>query len=188
MQIEDYKGGAGSSGQNHSLEPTPNDGYGGDGLAVDITCVNVIYAGGGNGSAWNFTVSPVRDPNKLIIESRGGGGFGSDNGNAEDGKNGTGGGGGGQANYLAQFSAGAGGSGIVIIRYKYTNTIVPTIQSTGFLNYTNANGWSLSQVSTGTTTVITNTTSSPFTNIISSSGTGMFLVVVNAGTQSNNPT
>jgi len=44
-------GGAGSVGQNYGVESTPNDGYGGDGLAVDITCVNVIYAGGRNGSA-----------------------------------------------------------------------------------------------------------------------------------------
>ena len=44
-------GGAGSVGQYYGVESTPNDGYGGDGLAVDITCVNVIYAGGRNGSA-----------------------------------------------------------------------------------------------------------------------------------------
>ena len=120
IQVEDFKGGggggAGSVGQNHGVETTPNDGYGGDGLGVDITGINVLYAGGGNGSAWAETVSPVRDPTKLTIESRGGGGFGSDNNVAEAGMNGTGGGGGGQGNDL--HNSGNGGSGIVIIRYK----------------------------------------------------------------------
>jgi len=71
-------------------------------------------------------------------------------------------------------------SAVVIVRYRYTKLVVSTVQSTGFLNYTNADGWLLSQVSGGT--------SSPFTNIMTSSGTGMFQVVTNAGTQLNNPT
>jgi len=36
-----------------------------------------------------------------------------------------------------------------MIRYKNTNIIVSTVQSTGFLNYTNADGWLLSQASAG---------------------------------------
>jgi len=126
-QVENFKGGggggAGSLGQSHGLESTINDGYGGDGLGVDITGINVLYAGGGNGGDFNGTVSPIRDPNKLTIESRGGGGFGSDNNVAEAGMNGTGGGGGGQGNDL--HNGGNGGSGIVIIRYKTTKIIVP---------------------------------------------------------------
>ena len=120
-QVENFKGGggggAGSVGQSHGLESTINDGYGGDGLGVDITGDDVLYAGGGNGSDFNGSVSQVRDPNKSTIESRGGGGFGSDNGLAQAGKNGTGGGGGGQGNDLgSNNNGGVGGSGIVIIR------------------------------------------------------------------------
>jgi len=92
----------------------------------------------------------------------------------------TGGGGGEAANVLTTYKGGNGGSGIVvIIRYKTTKITSSTVQQTGFLNYTNADGWLLSQVSAGTT--------SPLTNILTSSGTGMFQVVANAGTQLNNP-
>jgi len=107
---------SGGIGQNHGVESTPNDGYGGDGLGIDITGVNVIYAGGGNGADFVGVEMQTRDPNKLTIESRGGGGFGSDTGVPE---NGTGGGGGGQGNDTQK--SGSGGSGIVIIRYKTTN-------------------------------------------------------------------
>jgi len=121
-QVENFKGGggggAGSLGQNHGLESSPNDGYGGDGLGIDITGVNVLYAGGGNGSDFNGSISQVRDPNKPSISSRGGGGYGSDNGSADAGNNGTGAGGGGQGNDTASNNAGSGGSGVVIIRYK----------------------------------------------------------------------
>ena len=34
---------------------------------------------------------------------------------------------------------------IVIIRYKYTKIVTSTVQTTGFLNYTNADGWLVSQ-------------------------------------------
>ena len=118
-------------------------------MAVDITGANVLYAGGGNGSDFNGIVAISRDINKPTIESRGGGGFGSDHNLPENGKNGTGGGGGGQGND-GQFKFGNGGSGIVIIRYKYTTTTTAQVQQTGFLNYTNANGWLSSQVSGNT--------------------------------------
>jgi hypothetical protein len=127
-QVENWKGGggggAGGVGQNHGVETTPNDGYGGDGLGIDITGNIILYAGGGNGSVHNdTTISRVFDPNKPTIESRGGGGFGSDNGVPENGKDGTGGGGGGQGIDTFAISgngsgSGSGGSGIVIIRYK----------------------------------------------------------------------
>jgi len=130
-QVEDYKagggGGAGSVGQNHGVESTPNDGYGGDGLGIDITGVNILYAGGGNGSDFQGSQSQSRDPNKSTIESRGGGGFGSDNGTPEGGKNGTGGGGGGQG--AGNNNGGTGGSGIVIIRYRYTRPSASQVQT-----------------------------------------------------------
>ena len=34
---------------------------------------------------------------------------------------------------------------MVIIRYKYTKIVTSTVQTTGFLNYTNADGWLVSQ-------------------------------------------
>ena len=108
---------------NHGEENTAYDGYGGDGLLIDITGNNVIYAGGGNGSDFNGSVSQVFDPSKSTIELRGGGGYGSDNGIPEDGLDGTGGGGGGQGNDY--YDGGNGGSGIVIIRYK--TQIVTTV-------------------------------------------------------------
>jgi hypothetical protein len=119
IQVNLYKGGggggAGGAGMNHAEETTVNDGYGGLGLAIDITGKSVIYAGGGNGSDFQGTISQVFDPAYPTIQSRGGGGFASDNGIPQNGLDGTGGGGGGQGNDTQ--TSGAGGSGIVIIRY-----------------------------------------------------------------------
>jgi len=46
QQIQDWKGGggggAGSVGKNHGIESSTDDGYGGDGLEIDITDVNGI--------------------------------------------------------------------------------------------------------------------------------------------------
>ena len=119
IQVNNFKGGggggAGGAGMNHAEETTVNDGYGGLGLAIDITGTSVVYAGGGNGSDHLSTISQVFDPSYPTIESRGGGGFGSDNGIPQNGLDGTGGGGGGQGSDTQ--TSGAGGSGIVIIRY-----------------------------------------------------------------------
>jgi len=152
---QNYKGngggGAGSGGQNHQAEGTVNNGgYGGDGLGVDITGENVLYAGGGNGSDFNGSVAISRDVNKATIESRGGGGFGSDNYLPENGKNGTGGGGGGQGNDVSSSNdGGSGGSGIVIIRYKYTKTAIIQGEVSGFLNYTGTD-WVVNSIYTNT--------------------------------------
>ena len=109
-------GGAGGIGMDHNEEATVFDGYGGLGLAIDITGTSVIYAGGGNGSDYYGTISQVFDPSYPTIQSRGGGGFGSDNGTPQNGLDGTGGGGGGQG--FDNANGGNGGSGIVIIRYR----------------------------------------------------------------------
>jgi len=121
-QINNFKGGggggAGGTGQNHAEETTVNDGYGGLGLAIDITGTSVVYAGGGGGSDFNGSVSQVFDPSYSTIQLRGGGGYGSDTGTAQNGLDGTGGGGGGQGNDTSGNPAGNGGSGIVIIKFK----------------------------------------------------------------------
>ena len=131
-------GGAGSVGLTN--------GSGGNGKSNNITGVTLFYAGGGaggygSGTGWVGTIGS------------GIGGSGS-TGNGVLGGNGTpntGSGGGGYGSNIvnANMSGGNGGSGIVIIRYK-TTKLVPSTQQTGFLNYTNMNGWSLSQVSAET--------------------------------------
>jgi hypothetical protein len=126
-QVQDSKGGGGGGaktrGDNHDAadtNPDTMDGYGGLGLDIDITGTLITYAGGGGGSDFNGTQSQVFNPAYPTIQSRGGGGFGSDNGTAQNGLDGTGGGGGGQGNDTAGNPGGNGGSGIVIIRaYNY---------------------------------------------------------------------
>jgi hypothetical protein len=135
-QLSNYKGGggggAGSAGMNHDPEATTNDGYGGLGISIDITGTSVVYAGGGNGSDYSTGLGleggnqiQSFNPAYPTIQSRGGGGFGSDSGTAQNGLDGTGGGGGGQGSDTSGFLAGSGGSGIVIVRYrKLPNEIV----------------------------------------------------------------
>jgi hypothetical protein len=140
-------GGAGGVGMNHGLETSADDGYGGIGLTVDITGTNIIYAGGGNGTDFQGTISQVFDPTKSTIQSRGGGGYGSDNNIAQDGLNGTGGGGGGQGNDAQ--NSGKGGSGIVIIRYKVPTILTYNTQWT--YNTSNANTFHVGNVGIGIT-------------------------------------
>jgi hypothetical protein len=132
IQITNAKGGggggAGGAGMNHDAETTVNDGYGGLGLAIDITGTSVVYAGGGSGADFTGSVSQVFDPAYPTIESRGGGGYGSDNGTPQNGLNGTGGGGGAQGNDTNGNPSGSGGSGIVIIRY-----LLGTVPTNNFL-------------------------------------------------------
>jgi hypothetical protein len=120
IQVSNFKGGggggAGGVGMNHDIEASVNDGYGGLGLAVDITGTPVVYAGGGNGCDFYGSVSQVFDPTYNTIQLRGGGGYGSDYGTPQAGLDGTGGGGGGQGD--DNYGGGKGGSGIVIIRYR----------------------------------------------------------------------
>ena len=126
-QVQDFKGGGGGGaktrGDNHDAadtNPETMDGYGGLGLDIDITGTLITYAGGGGGSDFQGSVSQVFNPAYPTIQSRGGGGFGSDNGTPQNGLDGTGGGGGGQGNDTAGNPGGNGGSGIVIIRaYNY---------------------------------------------------------------------
>ena len=106
-------GGATATGGNASNPgPNGNGGAGGAGATTSITGSPTSYAGGGGGG--NYFV-----PGAGGAGGTGGGGAGSCStsscsvaGTANTG----GGGGGGGANY---FKGAAGGSGIVIIRYKY---------------------------------------------------------------------
>ena len=186
-QITNFKGGggggAGSAGMNHDAETTINDGYGGLGLSVDITGSAVVYAGGGNGSDFNGSVSQVFNPSYPTIQSRGGGGFGSDNGTPENGLNGTGGGGGGQGNDIAA-NGGRGGNGVVIVRFKITNSF--SSYSFGALQIDNTNS-----ANANITNIITLTKKTIQENILSSfiflqKGTYIFRAGVEGASYNNN--
>jgi len=113
-------GGASAAGANASGDTAGN---GGAGLASSITGSSVTYAGGGGGGTYGTTTSLQGTAG---TGGSGGGGAGKrgrkdtidhgDNGTAN-----TGGGGGGAAagTGITRGKGGLGGSGIVIIRYKF---------------------------------------------------------------------
>ena len=100
-------GGGGGAGQAGN---TTNVGVGGNGVTTSISGSSVTYGGGGGG-ATNWTGTNV------LAGGTGGGGSGANNVStaATSGTVNTGGGGGGTTN--ANATSGAGGSGIVIVRY-----------------------------------------------------------------------
>lgn len=113
-----YQAGGGGAGAVGGVPSSTTSGAGGVGVAVAITGSSVFYAGGGGGGGatnaggnWN----PGSGGN-------GGGGTGTV-GAPNSGNNGTAntGGGGGASGRQTNtfFASGAGGSGIVIIRYKF---------------------------------------------------------------------
>jgi hypothetical protein len=107
-----YYGGGGGGGAGEIGKSANNGRHGGDGIQSDITGTNIYYAGGGGGaghrSAGNGSLGT------------GGAGGGGDAGTSlttsdRDGIDGLGGGGGAARN--TGLTGGAGGDGIVIIRY-----------------------------------------------------------------------
>lgn len=106
-------GGAGAAGANGVANA--NAGNGGNGVAVSISGSSVTYAGGGGGAAASSSYSGGTG-------GTGGGGNGgagvSENTLPTNGTANLGGGGGGGAGYSTSTQpGGAGGSGIVIVRY-----------------------------------------------------------------------
>jgi len=105
-------GGGGGAGAAGGFNPSPTvAGAGGNGVANSISSSPVTYAGGGGAGG-----VPGQFPGGS--GGTGGGGAGSSSGDGTAGTADTGGGGGGGANELF-YKGGSGGSGIVIIRYKY---------------------------------------------------------------------
>ena len=105
-------GGGGSSGVGSNGSPS-GGGAGGSGTPNSITGSSVTYAGGGGGGTRSLPGG---------AGGSGGGGVGGWGCTGEQGGPGivnTGGGGGGSGQSGNVSSAGTGGSGIVIIRYKY---------------------------------------------------------------------
>jgi hypothetical protein len=117
-------GGGGASEVGQDGATNANSGDGGDGRASSISGSSVTRGGGGAGGGYQNSV-----PDQVLGSGgAGGGGQGSLGGTASpnadqdgDANTGGGGGGGGWNNELAVSNSygGDGGSGVVIIRYKY---------------------------------------------------------------------
>ena len=105
-------GGGGAGGAGNAANPT-NAGNGGNGITTSITASPVTYAGGGGGATYIPGTRGTGGP--------GGGGDGQQKSPAITGSAGTAntGGGGGGGSYITPPGASNGGSGIVVIRYKY---------------------------------------------------------------------
>ena len=106
-------GGAGAAGNAVTAATPTVGGSGGAGVSTEITGSAVTRAGGGGGSTYNGGTAGVG--------GSGGGGNGTrgNTTNGTDGTANTGGGGGGGERGVPEHYGRAGGSGIVVIRYKY---------------------------------------------------------------------
>jgi len=107
-------GGAGAPGNNANTANPITSGGGGAGVATSISGSPVIRAGGGGGAAY-FGTGSMPPTNPGFPGGGGGGGTYPNNPASTNGTANTGGGGGGDAG----FTSPTGGSGIVIIRYKF---------------------------------------------------------------------
>ena len=106
-------GGSASAGSNTGASGSYGGAPGGNGTASSITGSSVTRAGGGGGGAFSSG-----SPTAAGAAGPGGGGIGASPGNnAGAGTANTGGGGGGAGG--DKIASGAGGSGIVVIRYKF---------------------------------------------------------------------
>ena len=103
-------GGGGAGGVGTAGTPSPDKGGpGGAGVTTEITASPVARAGGGGGGNQGPSAG---------CATAGGGNGGIPSADATDGTANTGGGGGG-AGFRPSQASGNGGSGVVIIRYKY---------------------------------------------------------------------
>ena len=111
-------GGGGAGGPGNNAFTNNVAGYGGSGRLIDISGTPTYYAAGGGGGAYIISSTGTRG-----LGGSGIGGNGGQNGtNATNGTANTGSGGGGNglnSSGNLQGSAGTGGSGIVIVRYRY---------------------------------------------------------------------
>ena len=114
-RADQQSGGGGGAGQSGQPGDGTNDGPGGDGgngSANDITGSSVTYAGGGGGGTYNNNAANAGPGGS------GGGGAAGKGGQPGTANLGGGGGGTSQADGTA-YTAGSGGSGVVIIKYRY---------------------------------------------------------------------
>ena len=110
-------GGGGATAAGTATVPSPNaaGGAGGAGATSSINASPTARAGGGGGGA----TSPHNDAGGAGGAGGGGKGAGCGSGGGTAGTANTGGGGGGGTGSVSPVVSGAGGSGVVIIRYKY---------------------------------------------------------------------
>ena len=95
-------------------------GNGGNGATTSISGTPTAYAGGGGGGSTYVATPGAEFPSSTVgTGGAGGGGNGTKTGTANSGTANTGGGAGGTGAYCSPNNGGSGGSGIVIIRYKY---------------------------------------------------------------------
>lgn len=106
-------GGGGAGGAGTASTSATGGGAGGIGISSSITGTATYYGGGGGGGGYT-------SPRMGGVGGLGGGGKGSISGPAGNGIANTGGGGGGIFNSGGATAGGAGGSGVVIIRYADT--------------------------------------------------------------------
>jgi len=114
-------GGAGAAGTNGIPGTPATAGPGGAGTTSSINATPTARAGGGGGGGGGATVGG-NQPYTSSTGGSGGGGAGaldSPSGNGVAGTTNTGGGGGGGNLQNPSSNGGTGGSGIVIIRYKF---------------------------------------------------------------------
>ena len=128
---------------DETLLGIPIERNGGDGTASSITGTSVTYAGGGGGGSAYGNTGGTLTPGT-------GGAGGGGNAGTSGSKNGaagianTGGGGGGRFDFFStSFYGGAGGSGIVIIRYA--DTFAAATATTGSPTITVAGGYRIYQ-------------------------------------------
>jgi len=116
-----YAGGGGGAGANGVTGVNGKAGNGGDGLSSSITGTPTVRAGGGGGGV--YTSSAGNSAWRGLGGDGGGGDGAVNNGgqneflSATSGTENTGSGGGGSSTYASGFYTGAGGKGIVILRY-----------------------------------------------------------------------
>jgi len=109
-----YVGGGGGGATTAGATGNPGDGGGGTGATTEISGASVAYSGGGGGGANDAPPVPGGPGG---TGGGGAGGHGTQVGNA--GTINTGGGGGGPGAAYCPNGGMGGGSGIVIIRYKF---------------------------------------------------------------------
>ena len=111
-------GGAGGTGQPNAVRTTSNPtnvAYGGVGVSTSISGSSTGYSGGGGGSSFPSIASSNTNPASPF-----GGGLGGFSNNQTAGTANTGGGGGaGGGSPPGSYPGATGGSGIVIVRYKF---------------------------------------------------------------------
>ena len=166
-------GGAGGAGSSATAGPnnTGKGGAGGPGLGFNISGTFTYYAcGGGGGASQNFSSGPVNSEGGIGGGGAGGGASGPSNGTANTG----GGGGGGYGS-----NAGAGGSGIIIVRYQGPQKAIGG-------TITSNSGYTIHTFTTSSTfTPLVATNNSAILGLSDFSGGGNFATSVNGPTYSS---